>query len=218
MRTSTFVVSFIVHALLIGGAVVARVVATGELPEPPRASTFMIVTPDVPEIPPPPRPPESKPSSPAVNPDAAPIVEPTVLAPEPIGRIDDAPVADGLIPGGAVPGGPVPSDVIAPPRVVEAEPRNPVRVGGDIRPPQKIHHVSPEYPAIARSARVSGIVILEALIAEDGSVREVRVLRSVPLLDAAAVDAVRGWRFTPTLLNGTPVPVLMTVTVSFDLR
>ena len=84
-----------------------------------------------------------------------------------------------------------------------------------IRPPQKVHHVAPTYPPIAQSARVSGVVILEALIAEDGSVRDVKVLRSVPLLDASAIEAVRQWRFTPTLLNGVPVQVIMTVTVTF---
>jgi protein TonB len=78
--------------------------------------------------------------------------------------------------------------------------------------------VAPLYPEIARSARVSGIVILEAILAEDGTVRDVRILRSVALLDAAAVAAVREWRFTPTLLNGTPVPVVMTVTVAFNLN
>jgi protein TonB len=65
---------------------------------------------------------------------------------------------------------------------------------------------------------VEGLVILEAVIAEDGSVRDIRVLRSVQLLDAAAVEAVREWRFTPTLLNGQPVPVVMTITVAFTLR
>jgi protein TonB len=93
-----------------------------------------------------------------------------------------------------------------------------VRPGGDLRPPAKIHHVAPEYPSIARSARVSGTVILEAVIAEDGRVEDVRVLRSIRLLDDAAADAVRQWRFTPTLLNGMPVRVLMTVTVSFALN
>ena len=93
----------------------------------------------------------------------------------------------------------------------------PVRVGGDIRPPQNVVHVSPVYPAMALSTRVSGVVILEATISEDGRVREVRVLKSYPLLDQAAVDAVRQWRYTPTLLNGRPVSVLMTVTVSFTL-
>jgi protein TonB len=74
------------------------------------------------------------------------------------------------------------------------------------------------YPAIARSARVGGIVILETTIAEDGSVQDVRVIRSIPLLDAAAVDAVRQGRVTPSRLNGQPVRVLMTVTVSFTLN
>jgi len=61
-------------------------------------------------------------------------------------------------------------------------------------------------------------VILEAVIDEGGSVRDVKVLRSVALLDQAAIDAVRQWRFTPTLLSGEPVPIVMTVTVSFTLQ
>jgi protein TonB len=65
---------------------------------------------------------------------------------------------------------------------------------------------------------VEGVVILEAVISEDGSVQDVRVLRSKALLDDAAVEAVRQWRFTPTLLGGQPVPVVMTVTVSFTLK
>ena len=82
----------------------------------------------------------------------------------------------------------------------------------------KIADVAPLYPAIARAAHVQGIVILEATIGEDGVVRDVRVLRSIPLLDAAAMDAVKQWRFTPTLLNDQPVPVVMTVTVGFTLQ
>jgi protein TonB len=78
--------------------------------------------------------------------------------------------------------------------------------------------MAPRYPAIAQASRVEGVVILEAVIAEDGSVQDVRVLRSRPLLDDAAVEAVRQWRFTPTLLGGQPVPVVMTVTVSFTLN
>jgi len=91
-------------------------------------------------------------------------------------------------------------------------------VGGDIQAPQKVHNVSPQYPQIAQSARVQGVVIIEAVIGPDGSVQEARVLRSIPLLDAAALDAVRQWRYTPTLLNGVPVPVIMTVTVNFTLQ
>jgi protein TonB len=67
-------------------------------------------------------------------------------------------------------------------------------------------------------SRVEGTVILEAVIGVDGTVQDVRVLRSIPLLDASAIEAVHQWRFTPTLLNGEPVAVVMTVTVTFSLR
>jgi TonB family protein len=93
-----------------------------------------------------------------------------------------------------------------------------IRVGGSIKEPKKIRDVKPAYPEMAMAAGVQGIVILEALIEQDGSVGDVRVLRSIALLDQAAVEAVRQWRFTPTLLNGQPVEVLMTVTVNFSGR
>jgi TonB family protein len=93
----------------------------------------------------------------------------------------------------------------------------PIRVGGAVQPPKKIKHVDPVYPAIAQTSRVEGVVILELTVAEDGTVRDVRVLRSIPLLDQAAVDAVRQWEFTPTLLNGVPQSIIYTVTVTFQL-
>jgi protein TonB len=91
-------------------------------------------------------------------------------------------------------------------------------VGGEIKEPKKFRHVNPVYPKIAQAAKVQGIVILEATIAKDGSVRDVKVLRSIPMLDQAAIDAVRQWQYTPTLLNGVPVDVVMTVTVNFTLN
>ena len=81
-----------------------------------------------------------------------------------------------------------------------------------------MHYVAPAYPPLARTARVEGTVILEAVLDTEGRVREARVLRSVPLLDAAALEAVQQWTFTPTRLNGDPVPVVLTVTVVFSLR
>jgi TonB family protein len=93
----------------------------------------------------------------------------------------------------------------------------PIRVGGAIKVPTKVKHVAPVYPAIAQSAQVQGVVILELLIAPDGLVADARVMRSIPLLDQAALDAVRQWEFQPVRLNGSPVPVLMTATVSFTL-
>jgi len=97
-------------------------------------------------------------------------------------------------------------------------PRGPVRVGGDIQEPKKIKHVNPAYPETAKRARAQGMVILECNISTEGRVTDVKVLRGVPLLDQAAIDAVRQWVYTPTLLNGTPVPVVMTVTVNFRLN
>jgi protein TonB len=90
-------------------------------------------------------------------------------------------------------------------------------VGGSIHVPQKVRHVGPVYPPIAQSARVQGVVILETIIGPDGRVADVRVLRSIPLLDQAAIDAVRQWEFEPVLLNGSPVPVILTTTVQFTL-
>ena len=105
-----------------------------------------------------------------------------------------------------------------PPPPPPPPPPAPVRVGGNIKPPSKTRDVKPVYPAIAQSARVQGVVIIEATIGPNGAVQEAKVLRSIPLLDAAALDAVKQWQFTPTLLNGVPVPVIMTVTVQFTLQ
>jgi protein TonB len=115
------------------------------------------------------------------------------------------------VPGGVV-GGVVGGLPDAPP------PMQAVRVGGQIKEPKKLKNVPPAYPDIARQARVQGVVILECTISPQGRVTEVKVLRGIPLLDQAAIDAVKQWVYTPTLLNGVPVPVIMTVTVNFRLN
>lgn len=91
----------------------------------------------------------------------------------------------------------------------------PLRVGGQTKAPERIKYVAPVYPEAAAAAKVSGVVIVEATIGKDGSVTEARVLRSIALLDQAALDAVKQWKYTPTTLNGAPVPVIITVTVNF---
>jgi TonB family protein len=93
----------------------------------------------------------------------------------------------------------------------------PVRVGGGIKPPVKLRNVPPIYPPDALAAGVQGVVIMEATIDSSGSIRDTRVLRSIPALDQAAIDAVSQWRFTPTVVDGAAVPVIMTVTVNFTL-
>ena len=91
----------------------------------------------------------------------------------------------------------------------------PLRIGGQIQAPQKIKDVKAMYPAMAKSAGVAGTVTIEATIGPDGKVIDAKVVRSIPLLDQAALDAVRQWEYLPTILNGVPVPVLVTVTINF---
>lgn len=106
---------------------------------------------------------------------------------------------------------------VVPPAAAGEPTARALRVGDAVQPPVKIKDVKPAYPEEAKAARVQGVVIVEARINEAGLVTEARVLRSIPLLDAAALEAVAGWQFTPTLLNGVPVPIIMTVTVNFVL-
>ena len=94
----------------------------------------------------------------------------------------------------------------------------PARVGGDVKAPRKVRSVNPEYPADARRAGLAGVVILECTLDPRGEVADVVVLRGVPPLTEAASKAVRQWRYEPTLLDGVPVPVIMTVTVNFKME
>ncbi len=92
-----------------------------------------------------------------------------------------------------------------------------VRVGGQVKAPVKTKDVKPVYPALARSAHVAGVVTVEATIGPDGKVIDTKIVRSVPLLDQAALDAVQQWEYTPTLLNGEPVSLRVTATINFTL-
>jgi protein TonB len=160
----------------------------------------------------------------SVRNNAAPIVAPGHVEPEP----EEPPAVYGSDPLGdarvgldaGLPEGltldtfePPPAPIVTPPPPVNRT----YRTGGAIREPRKIRDVPAIYPEAARAARIEGIVILEATIDERGIVTDARVLRSEPLLDAAALTALRQWRYTPTLLNGVPVRVLMTVTFRFGL-
>lgn len=102
------------------------------------------------------------------------------------------------------------------PPVAAGSPAAPLRVGGNIMAPRKIRHVPPIYPADAFAAGVEGVVVIEAIIGTDGTVRDATVVKSVPMLEEAALGAVRLWQFTPTKLNGVPIEVVMTVAVNFS--
>ena len=95
-----------------------------------------------------------------------------------------------------------------------------VRVGGNVEPPRKTRDVRPVYPESMREAGVEGVVPLEAIIDRAGTVQSVRVLAAPvhPDLARAAADAVRQWRFDPTRLNGSPVEVVMNVSITFELE
>jgi protein TonB len=231
MRKYTLLLSVTVHVAVAFVLVIAPLFAAATLPEIRDVVTFVpvrVVTPPPPlgsrrSVKPPSTTTPSQDAAPEVTPTEAPdtIAPETSIATGPPGPDPGASDSGAGVPWGSI-GGVITDDMSAPPPVAKAAPPPPPepvrRVGGDIVAPRKVKHVAPIYPPIAVAAKKAGIVILEAVIAEDGSVRDVRVMRSVPLLDEAAMNAVRQWRFTPTLLGGRPVPIAMTVTVNFELN
>lgn len=112
--------------------------------------------------------------------------------------------------GAALPGPPIGDDVGGDPPIR--------RAGRDVTPPAKLSGNPPVYPSLAKQARIEGDVVIECTIDPSGRVVNATVTQHVPLLDQAALDAVLGWRYRPTLVDGVPVPVLMTVTVRFRIR
>jgi len=217
MRARTLGFSLLVHATAMAAILIAPLLASpGRLPVPTRSLVLVRATHvPVPHVAPPAA--RSRdtpsPSTAPVAPEPAPTVEPASIAPPLFAPERIAAPLLGL--AGTTDGAGF--EPQAPPGPAAAA-TGPHRVGGLVEPPRRIRDVRPEYPPIARAAGIAGIVILDAVIDETGVVRDVRVLRPVPLLDEAAVTAVRQWRFAPTTLNGEPIPVVMTVTVRFDLR
>ena len=104
-----------------------------------------------------------------------------------------------------------------PPNVTAVPPSDVLKVGGVIRAPKRLVNVPPRYPDDAVQAKVQGVVVLDVVVGADGVPTDVQVSKGVPMLDAAAIEAVRQWRYEPTLMNGAPVPVAMTVNVNFTL-
>jgi periplasmic protein TonB len=221
----TIPVSIAVHAIVLVVVVIVPLLTAEDLPEPTSAVRAFFVEPAAPPPPPPPPPPPAPKQAVQPKTPPKPVTEaPKFVAPvevpaeiKPEEGLDlgvEGGVAGGVeggVPGGVV-GGVVGGLPDAPPPVQA------VRVGGQIKEPKKLKNVPPAYPDIAKQARVQGVVILECTISPQGKVTDVKVLRGIPLLDEAAKEAVRQWVYTPTLLNGVPVPVIMTVTVNFRLQ
>jgi protein TonB len=197
---------------------------------------FLIAPP--PAAPPPPPPAAVVPRAPVASKrvltSGGKLVMPTMI-PEKVAILHEEPLppdVDGStgVPGGVVggvPGG-VPGGVIgsiisggqrslALPPPPSSERRAPVRVGGRVRAPRKLYAPYPNYPPLARQARIEGTVVIDAVIDVSGNVVEAKVVSGHPLLLAAALEAVRQWKFEPTYLNDEPVPVQLLVTVEFHL-
>jgi protein TonB len=183
-------------------------------------SSYMLAAP----LPPPPA---VTPSAVAARPlesaaAVAPTRAPEKILPEQPAPQPTAPLGpiDGGLPVGLGVAGAVPSalDVPLPAPPPPPTPRAPVRAAQLPEQPRKLVDARPVYPEVARTARIEGTVILEAVLDTGGRVTQLRVLRSVPMLDQAALDAVRQWRYSPTIYYGHPVSVLMTITVRFTLQ
>jgi protein TonB len=233
----TAIASMLAHATIVGLVVaVPLLYFTETLPTPPDMLAFVVASAPPPLPPPAPPPPPAAPqraqlAKPKVVPKtdpvkvalAAPIEAPATIAPERPLDLSEQDFVAGGVEGGVVGGiaggivGGIPIMSAPPPPPPPPPPVKPIRVGGDIERPTLLHRVNPDYPQIAISAKREGVVILEATVDADGAVSHVRVLRSEPLLDNAAVDAVKQWRYSPLQLNGKAYPFILTVTVSFDL-
>ena len=214
----TVPLSLAAHVSVIVSIVLVSLVAQEFVPLP--REVIMFAAPiDLPDPPPPPKK-ITVDEVPPANRNAAPTEAPTGITPD--DGIDRTAQYQDPVSGvdiGAVPGAATPiagDTLVAPPP--PPTPREPLRIGGTIRAPAKIRDAQPIYPTLAQAAHVEGTVIIEAVLDESGRVQNLRVLRAHPMLQPAAVDAVRQWEYTPTLLNGVPVRVVMTVTVTFRLN
>jgi protein TonB len=220
-RSSLVVISVVAHVAFVMALVVISFLLPEVLPSPHTAALAWDAGPqlvrlvDIPLPPPPPARTTVVPSP--VSSDAAPVVAPEGIAPEPerSGPIvqSGTELQTGLLPGTVTGAG----LEVPPPPPPQPPASQPVRLHAGIDAPRRVKEVTPIYPALARSAGVQGVVIIEAIIDVNGDVASAKVLRSIPLLDDAALEAVRQWKYTPARLNGEPVPVVVTVTVNFTL-
>jgi protein TonB len=226
-RPWTIAVSLLAQSLAIALVALASLLTAGDLP----AGQWMAHL-----LAPPPVPPAAAPPEPARTAPAPALVqrfdESTLLTPaaipEEIAMVVDppsrAPSVQGIPGVASVPGtaGGVAHSVLAqlPPAKPEPAPQKsqePVRVSSDLQAARLIHKLAPVYPELAIRTRVSGVVRLEAIIGEDGAIRQLRVLSGHPLLVPNARDAVSRWRYRPTLLGGVAVPVVTLIDVNFTL-
>ncbi len=225
----TVVVSMIFQVAFLGILILIPLIYTEALP---KAMMATMLT--APPPPPPPPPPPAAVQVVHVKPqahlmDAGKLIQPRVI-PKDVKQIKEDAEPDmstgmsGGVPGGVAGGsmGGVLGGVIGGMGTAPPPPRphqtGPLRVGGNVQAARIINRVQPVYPALARQTRISGTVRLHAIIGKDGTIQQLEVMNGHPLLQQAALDAVRQWRYQPTLLNGEPVEVDTTIDVIFSLN
>lgn len=236
-RTLDLLIALTLHLAVLSVPILAGLYFTDHLNLKEFQGTFLIAPPPPP--PPPPAPAVAMVKAPPTHrvfESAGKLIAPSVI-PKNVAEIKEAPLPPDMDSRGGVPGG-VPGGVaggsmggviggvvggmstsvpVAPlaPRV--SAPKAPVRVGGRVKEPRLISRENPLYPPLARQTHLEGVVVIEAIVDEQGNVVEAKVTSGPPLLIQSALDAVRRWRYEPTYLNEQPVPVQLIVTVSFRL-
>ncbi len=218
----TFVVSLLGQTSLIGMTLLIPLLYTLEIPLQDLADHILLIAP----APPPPAPePQVQAAAPAPKPPSrfeAELTAPREI-PEEVALVND--IDNGAtVPGlggamGGVPGG-IPGGVLslAGHNPMDILPPAPIRVGGNVQAARITHRVMPVYPDEASEDRIEGAVKLEATLTREGTIKELRVVEGHPLLADAAVEAVRQWRYRPTLLNGVPAEVMTFITIEFKAR
>jgi protein TonB len=228
-KSATLALSVTVHALLVAAILFVPLFFYDAIPDPSESilKAFFVAPAEVAPAPPPPPPPAPALRAAIKAPAPVPSVAPTFVAPieAPEGIRQEATVDLGLgveggVPGGVeggVPGG-VLGGIVGGAMAEAGPPVKVVRVGGNIIAPKTIKKVTPEYPDLAKAARLSALIILEARVDTHGVVKSVTVLRGHPLFDEAAMEAVKQWRYRPLLLNGEPTEFIVSVTMTFNLQ
>jgi periplasmic protein TonB len=228
-RGATTFLSFFLQAILLGILILIPLIYTEALPKQ-QLMTFLVAPPPPP---PPPPPPAATPvkvvkqvvselnngqlRTPTKIPEKVQMIKEEEAPPPTSGIAGVVGGVPGGVPGGqmgGVIGGIISSTPVAVPKV--AAPQK-IRVSQGVAQGLLIHQVKPNYPPLARQARIQGAVVLQAVISKDGSIQGLHVVSGHPMLTPAAIDAVKQWRYKPYFLNGEPVEVETVVTVNFTL-
>ena len=233
-RLSDFVVSATVELLLLATLLLLPLYFTQAIDVHQFDKTLLVVPPPPASAPPPPRVlPRSVASKPRVMPVVGKLVMPRAI-PHQVARLTEQPdgsdLAAAIVPGDGVPGGVPggqPGGVIGgvlsgaappPPVAINSAPKRPIRVGRGVKAPRLLFGPEPVYPVLAHQARISGAVVIDAVIDAQGNVVEMRTVSGAPILALAAMEALRRWKYEPTILGGEAIPVELLVTLTFVSR